>query len=173
MAGPKAKPFRGKKPIKDLREFKNREIKKSLVHRARLRKNYFKLLDKEGVPQGDEDETHNEEVEENKEEVEKHKESSGRSRAPLPPQLALSFKAERRPERPKPMNFAERAKLAKQRKEEQRRKVLDDVRAKREALEKKAHDRERRKESLSKKTRTGQPLMGPRITNLLDKIRNN
>lgn len=36
--------------------------------------------------------------------------------------------------------------------------------------EKKKAEREKKKESLSQKTRTGQPLMGPRIANLLEKI---
>ncbi|ODV69062.1 rRNA processing [Hyphopichia burtonii NRRL Y-1933] len=135
MAGPqgRSKPFRGKKPIKDLREFKSREIKKSLVHRARLRKNYFKLLEKEG------ESTPNDLVEERRQK--------------------------------KPTNFAERSKLAKQKKEERRLKKIEEVRARRQILEKQTRDREKRKESLSKRTRSGQPLMGPRINNLLDKIK--
>lgn len=39
-------------------------------------------------------------------------------------------------------------------------------------IEKANRDRERKKERISKRTKSGQPLMGPRINNLLDKIKN-
>ncbi|ODV78807.1 rRNA processing [Suhomyces tanzawaensis NRRL Y-17324] len=75
-------------------------------------------------------------------------------------------------ERAKPtMNYAERAKIAKQRKEEQRKEKLERVQDRRKAIEKKDKERELKKLRLSQKTKTGQPLMGPRINNLLEKIR--
>lgn len=75
-------------------------------------------------------------------------------------------------ERRKPMNFAERAKIAKERKEATRKEKLQSIKAKRATMEHKSRERELKKERLSKKSRTGQPLMGPRINNLLDKIKN-
>lgn len=181
MAGPqgRSKPFRGKKPIKDLREFKSREIKKSLVHRARLRKNYFKLLEKEGestsndLVEGDEKRAAEEDSGDDDESGSEGEDGTSqpgnrvKRNAPLPPQRAPP--PERRQK--KPTNFAERSKLAKQKKEERRLKKIEEVRARRQILEKQTRDREKRKESLSKRTRSGQPLMGPRINNLLDKIK--
>lgn len=169
MAGPyKSKPFRGKKPIKDLREFKSREIKKSLVQRARIRKNYFKLLEKEGeAPEA---------PRETQEQPQDHELESGsdngapiRKRAPLPPQT-VSYRQPPPPKK-KPMNFREKAQMAKERKTEQRQKKLEEIQARRQALERETKKREQRKESLAKRTKSGQPLMGPRINSLLDKIK--
>ena len=41
--------FKSKKKFIDRREAKSQDIKRALTHRARLRKNYFKLLEKEGL----------------------------------------------------------------------------------------------------------------------------
>lgn len=190
MAGPqnKSKPFKGKKPIKDLREFKSREIKKSLVHRARLRKNYFKLLEQEGeLPPastyedaqldekygGDDNQSANDSGSD--EEVEQSLKSakhSAKTSGPLPPQRAPSRRAPI-PKEKRPSNFAERTKLAKNLKDEQRAQKLAEVKSRIETKERQSREREKRKERLTKKTRRGQPLMGPRINNLLDKIKEN
>lgn len=172
MAGPyKSKPFRGKKPIKDLREFKSREIKKSLVQRARIRKNYFKLLEKEGeAPAPEEEPQENESASEDSGSDTESK-SAVKKRAPLPPQT-MSYRQPPPPKK-KPMNFHEKARMAKERKTEQRQKKLSEIQARREALERETKKREQRKESLAKRTKSGQPLMGPRINSLLDKIKEN
>lgn len=168
MAGSyeKRKPFQGKKFHKDLREFKSQEIKRSLVHRARLRKNYFKLIDEEkkDLPVGHEDA---EPQQSGSESEENDSKQSAKQLRALPPQRAPP------PEKTKknPLNFAERAKLAKERKEQQREEKIQRVQERRRALERKNLEREKRKERLSQKTKTGQPVMGPKISNLLDKIR--
>ncbi|CAG88126.2 DEHA2E13354p [Debaryomyces hansenii CBS767] len=149
------KQFRGKNPYTDRREFKSKEIKKSLVHRARLRKNYFKLLEKEGI---------NHEPEQNGDEsAESQNKSEEFKRSHIPDSRNQPSK--------RPMNFAERAKIAKERKEHSRQAKLKSIQDRRETIEKKSKERERRKDNLSKKTKSGQPLMGPRINNLLDKIK--
>ena len=78
-----------------------------------------------------------------------------------------SFEAKDKPK----LNFAERSKIAKERKERQRKEKLQNIREQRENAEKKKKDREAQKAVLAQKTRTGQPLMGPRINSLLDKIK--
>lgn len=67
-------------------------------------------------------------------------------------------------------SFQERQQIAKERKkflrelrEKEKKQRMETVQLKREA-------RDKKKELLSQKTRTGQPLMGPRINNLLEKI---
>lgn len=182
------KPFQGKHRHKDLREFKNQEIKRSLVHRARLRKNYFKLLEKEAPPSSTEnqyDDTPGDSLNVSKSELgdtegvkpddgsEEIEESSSdakniRRSGPLPSQIAAK-KAEKR----KPMNFAERARLARERKEQNRQDQLEKVREKRALIEESKMKREMKKNNLSQRTKKGQPVMGPRITDLLDKIRKN
>ncbi|CUM46266.1 rRNA-processing protein FYV7 [Debaryomyces fabryi] len=147
--------FKGKNPYTDRREFKSKEIKKSLVHRARLRKNYFKLLEKEGINHEPEQNESESTVNQNKSE---DLERSGISNSRNQPSK-------------RPMNFAERAKIAKERKEQNRQAKLKSIQDRRETIEKKSKERERRKDTLSKKTKSGQPLMGPRINNLLDKIK--
>lgn len=177
MAGSqdRRKPFQGKKFHKDLRDYKNQEIKRSLVHRARLRKQYFKLLEEEGEAppaSSKEKRTGDSEADDSQtddsDELDKEK-SSVKLKAPLPPQRAPPKSAPKR----KPLNFQERAKLAKDRKEHQREEKLRQVQERRRAIEQKQKERERKKVSLSRKTKSGQPVMGPKINDLLDKIRNN
>jgi ATPase subunit of ABC transporter with duplicated ATPase domains len=75
------------------------------------------------------------------------------------------------PRESKPLNYVERAKIAKERKEQARKSKLEEVQERRRTIERKSKERELRKERLTKTTKKGQPLMGPRINNLLDKIR--
>lgn len=189
------KPFQGKHRHKDLREFKNQEIKRSLVHRARLRKNYFKLLEKEGgsdklalahqeqdyedkngsddnVNPDDLDEMNDDGEEGENTEPLKASQSQIRRSGPLPDQ-STAGKMAKREERRKPMNFAERARLARERKEQNRQEQLDKVREKREMILESKRIREQKKNSLTQRTKRGQPVMGPRINDLLEKIRKN
>lgn len=122
------------------REDKTRDIKKALVHRSRIRKNYFKLLDKEGIDN----------------EKKEYDETDNRNQ---------------RPKQQKPMNFAERSQMVKQRKEDTRKSQLQEVQERRKQITKKDNERIKKRERVDKKTTRGQPLMGPRINNLLDKIK--
>lgn len=156
-----------KNPYRDRKEHKSDEIKKSLTHRARLRKNYFKLLEKEGIPETkreDRQDSHQQEGD-NSEDDEQDENSS---------KLPAPKYRERKPldnSTKKPMNFAERAKLAKERKEQNRKDKLQAIKERREQISLRVKEREYKKERLTKRTRSGQPLMGPRINNLLDKIK--
>lgn len=122
------------------REDKTRDIKKALVHRARIRKNYFKLLDKEGIPV-------------DKKGVDEVNGDEAKTR------------------QNKPMNFSDRSKMVKQRKEEKRKLELQKIQERKQEIAKKDNERIKKRERVEKKTSRGQPLMGPRINNLLDKIR--
>lgn len=172
MAGSyeKRKPFKGKKFHKDLREFKSQEIKRSLVHRARLRKNYFKLIeeDKKDSAEKPVPEDANQSDSNNDDNSDDENVSTSKSRTSLPPQRAPPP-----PPKRQPINYAERAKLAKQRKEQQREDKLQRVQERRQMMEQKIKQREKQKERLSQRTKSGQPVMGPKISNLLDKIRQN
>ncbi|OBA22805.1 rRNA-processing protein FYV7 [Metschnikowia bicuspidata var. bicuspidata NRRL YB-4993] len=158
MAQEKRKPFKGKKLHKDLRDYKNQEIKRSLVHRARLRKSYFKLLEKEGIPAGQEYPGLASAAEEDPRKGardDRHAKTDGSS------------------DDEKQLNFAERAKLARERKEQKREDELRRVQERRQKIEQSQKDREKKKLSLQQRTRRGQPVMGPKISDLLDKIRHN
>lgn len=118
----------------------DQEIKKALVHRARLRKQYLKDLKEQG------------------EEL---------------PEKAPRKEYEAKGQRPYPKpNYQERAEIARKRKELARKEREIKRQDYAKNAEKKRADREKKKELLSQKTRTGQPLMGPRIANLLEKIKN-
>lgn len=118
----------------------DQEIKKALVHRARLRKQYLKDLKEQG------------------EEL---------------PEKAPRKENEEKHNRPYPKpNYQERAEIAKKRKEVARKEREAKRQEYTKNAEKKRAEREKKKELLSQKTRTGQPLMGPRIANLLEKIKN-
>ncbi|AOW29581.1 rRNA-processing protein FYV7 [Candida albicans L26] len=131
--------FKSKKKFIDRREAKSQDIKRALTHRARLRKNYFKLLEKEGLQEEGKPEDEN----------------------------------DIRPTKKKGINFEERAAIVKQRKEEKRKFKLASVQAKLEKIESNSKERALKREQLKKSTTKGQPLMGPRINDLLDKIKKN
>lgn len=138
------KNFKHKKnPYLNLREKKADDIRRAITHRSRLRKKYFQLLKEEGL-------------DESPKVVEAE---DGKSKD----------KGEKQEK--KPMNFAERAKKVKARKEEKRQAKLESVRDKRRRLEESEKRRELVRSRVTQKTTKGQPLMGPKINNLLDKIR--
>lgn len=145
------------KKYKDLRDFKNKEIKRSLVHRARLRKNYFKLLEKDQKENPQKEDIQKEDTQE----PETHNE----------PKHSDDQEYSTPNQQKKPISYAERAKLVKERKEQKRKDALRVVQERRQNIEKSKLARERNKEKLNQKTKYGQPLMGPRINNLLDKIK--
>lgn len=168
---------------KDLRDFKSKEIKKSLTHRARLRKNYFKLMDKEKQeheekeqrekakmrisnedlnPQDNDDQSNDQSNDETD-----SKSQPIQSKPPTPKVDEDPF------EKRKQLTYQERSKLIKERKEEKRKQQIQYMNEKKEKIEKAKRQRERLNKKLSRTTKYGQPLMGPRITNLLDKIKQN
>lgn len=164
---------------KDLRDFKSKEIKKSLVHRARLRKNYFKLMDKEKQQNEEKEQREkakmrpdndnaNQDVDDNSDKEESQEEVEDSQEVEEPQ------KVEEDPfERRKKLTYQERAKLIKERREEKRKQQIQYMHEKKEKIEKAKRQRERLNKKLSRTTKHGQPLMGPRITNLLDKIKQN
>lgn len=102
-----------------------------MIHKARLRKHYYKELERSG-----------EAVPEKQEKKQEEKSS-----------------------------FKDRVKLVKERKQQARQDKDESKKERERMIEKKQQDRLKKKERLSSKTRTGQPLMGPRIENLLEKIK--
>lgn len=67
-------------------------------------------------------------------------------------------------------NFHDRQQLAKEHKKVLREAKEKEYQDRQELKVKKLAAREKKKEQLSQKTRTGQPKMGPRINSLLEKI---
>lgn len=130
------------------KEYKVKEIQKNLTQKARLKKEYLKALKEEGysVPE---------------------KNPNGKSKDEI-----RKLKAGLREKGQKKLD--EKKEIKKERKKEQRedaearrRKQLEDIKQ----VKVKMDERERRKKRLSKKTRTGQPRMGPKIDDLLSKIK--
>lgn len=130
------------------KEYKVKEIQKNLTQKARLKKEYLKALKEEGytVPE--------------KNETGRSKEDFKRARE------ELRGKGQRK--------FDEKKEIKKDRKKQQR----EDIEARRnqelehiQEVKNKMEERERRKKKFSKRTRTGQPLMGPKIDDLLSKIK--
>jgi hypothetical protein len=71
----------------------------------------------------------------------------------------------------KPKNFAERTKLIKERKQRKQNERQEMVKKSLEERQEKDHIRQKHRKQMSKHTNKGQPVMGPRINRLLDKIR--
>ncbi|CDR40773.1 CYFA0S05e04324g1_1 [Cyberlindnera fabianii] len=68
------------------------------------------------------------------------------------------------------LTFQDRQKLAKERKKASREQREKEKLERELQVEKKQKEREKKKEALAQRTKYGQPLMGPRINNLLEKI---
>lgn len=154
-----------KNPYSDRKESKAREIKRSLTHRARLRKNYFKLLEKEGEINNVNSISVSENDENSAKDVIEDQDSK------LHNEIRPKEIYKRNPIAPKQkMTFADRAQLVKERKKKDRTAKLNAIKEKRNEAAKKEDDRQLKRDYLTQKTRRGQPLMGPRINNLLEKI---
>ncbi|KAG5365753.1 rRNA-processing protein [Yarrowia sp. B02] len=190
------------------------EIKKSLTHRSNVKRNYFKMLKKEGlsIPEREskfsedkpeaaekaEDESDDEEgseegTEDSAEEqggffegeasgseaeaddLEDEEEEKPKRRKPLPDQQAPTKQQLREmheSQKPrKPMNFKERAALAKERKQKAREEREALIQKNKEDRERKLKKRAKLTKQMTKTTRSGQPLMTPRINKILDQLK--
>ncbi|AOA64961.1 18S rRNA maturation protein [Komagataella phaffii] len=147
---------------RDLRKKKSEDIKRSLVHRARLRKKYFKILQQDDE-QAETTSSANTGVIVNDPHADKVQEERQEHRE------ALHNDNLKHPDR---LSYQERLKMAKERKEHRRIEKIERTRIQLDQIKQKKLSRESRKEIFSKRTRTGQPMMGPRIGNLLEKIKN-
>ena len=130
------------------REYKVKEIQRSITKKTRLRKEYLKALKDEGyaVPEKEPKTVA-------KESVRKIKEARA---------IEGKKKLDEKKEIKKQRKRMQKDELNKQRSEQ-----LERIRVSKEKLQR----REDRKKKLTQRTRTGQPLMGPKIEDLLDKIK--
>ena len=152
---------KGVNPYVNHREHKVNEIKRSLTHRARLRRNYFKLLEKEG---------------QNNKSNEQNKGRDGESHGDLiqgtgNKQLHNDNDYEEKFQPKKIVTYGERLEKNKQRKDEARKAKLREVKEAQARVEKRNNEKKKNNIQLSKKTKKGQPVMAPRINQLLEKIK--
>lgn len=184
MSGSRQRGGRNNRGRKDTRKYlqgkqgKTDEIRRALTHRARLRKNYFKLLEREGLDVPQRGATENEiqegtkktasDGEESASESEKNEDRSGKARKSLSEVDTIKEKVKNH----ESLTFQERILLKKDRREKDRDRKIKKTKEKVEAMKQSDLKRQRQTERVQNtKTRKGQPLMGPRINNLLDKIR--
>ncbi|GAV54788.1 hypothetical protein ZYGR_0AS01110 [Zygosaccharomyces rouxii] len=144
---PTSKQIRNKD--KFTKEYKLKEIQKNLTKKARLKKEYLKTLKNEGYEVPDK-----KPIPVSKDDI-KH----------LREERALQGKKK----------LDEKKEIKKQRKrlqaehaQEARKKAEERVKI----IEQKEQEREKRKIKMTQKTKTGQPKMGPKIDDMLDKIKN-
>ncbi|SCU79173.1 LAME_0A07558g1_1 [Lachancea meyersii CBS 8951] len=132
---------------KHSKEYKVREIQKNLVKKARLKKEYLKVLKEEGY-------------------------SAPEKKAS---EAKLSFREKReRNAAGNRQKIDEKKELKKLRGQQQREKTLQRQQREQERLKEiKEKERQRglRSSKVTQRTRSGQPLMGPKIEDLLGKIR--
>ncbi|QLQ79329.1 hypothetical protein HG537_0B06770 [Torulaspora globosa] len=130
------------------KDYKLKEIQKSLTHKARLKKEYLRALKEEGYSVPD-------------------KKADGKSKEEI-----RRLKQEQRDKNRKKLEEQKRGKKwakkeQQEASEDRRRSELENIKH----IKSKMDEREKRKQKLTKKTRTGQPLMGPKIEDLLGKIK--
>lgn len=147
---------------------KTDEIRRALTHRARLRKNYFKLLEKEGMDVPERETNNNvEELEEDESENDEEQKDEDNDK-PMSEIELIKNKVQNR----QALTFQERILLKKERKEKDKQRKMQKTREKLDTMKQRDTRRQRQRERIeSTKTRKGQPLLGPRINSLLEKIR--
>lgn len=136
------------------KEFRVKEIQKNITKRTRLKKNYFKALKEEGYsaperPQNDKD--NNDRKHKKVRELKEEKRQAGKEKFDEKKQLKKDRMQRQREE-----------------KEAHRQSQLQRI----ETSKAKHLQREQRTKRLTQKTRSGQPLMGPKILDMLEKIKN-
>ncbi|KAI3403340.1 FYV7 [Candida oxycetoniae] len=164
----------------DRKEVKTADIKRALTHRARLRKNYFKLLKKEGLDDDDKVKVGGDDKVKvggddkvnvgnddkvnvgNDDKVKVGNNEDGTNTILKKPPASGKSKS---------MNFAERTAIAKQRKAKMRQEKLVQVQEKLQNIKEQEKIKQLKKQQLKQRTKYGQPVMGPRINMLLDKIK--
>lgn len=134
------------------REYKAREIQKNITKRTRLKKNYFKALKSEGyaVPEKNDSDSKQEKTKSSKQYREEQKQSGRQKLQNVKNAKVQKMKDQKIDKETKRLQQLERIEISKE----------------------KYRQRGKKTERLTQKTRSGQPLMGPRIENLLDKIKN-
>lgn len=174
MSGPRKNRggnFKGKKDTRKYlrgKEGKTEEIKKALTHRARLRKNYFKLLEREGLDVPDKEGEKLVGVEGESCQVGDSGDATEHTNSAKSEIEIIKDKIKNK----EALTFQERILLKKHRRESDKQIKMERIREKLETMRKKKMEREHKTERIQNTmTRKGQPLMGPRINNLLDKIR--
>ncbi|CCK72646.1 Fyv7p KNAG_0L00230 [Huiozyma naganishii CBS 8797] len=132
------------------REYKVREIQKNITKKTRLRKNYFKALKEEGYTVPEKPEHDADKTKANIQRMKQEKVSQGK----------MKFDEKKEMKR-------QRQRSKREEEEARRQRQLDRLK------ESKAKhiERENRSKRLTQKTRSGQPLMGPKIGDLLEKIK--
>ncbi|GME79558.1 unnamed protein product [Ambrosiozyma monospora] len=144
---------------------KTDEIKKSLAHRARLRKTYFKMLEKEGIDTSKPVPA----LEIGDDNKKKNQDSEDQTDGPK-----TYNRHESSTEQRKPLTFQDRVKINQERKQRLRQEKIERTKQTLNEIKTKRNKRaERSKRIKEAKTSKGQPLMGPRINDLLDKIQGN
>lgn len=127
------------------KEYRIKEIQKNLTKKARLKKHYLKALKEEGYSVPDK---------------------------PIQQKPRITLEEQKSQNKKK---VEDQRKLHKQRKhsdwETQKRHKEDEL-SKIQMSKNKQVEREKRSKKLNQRTRRGQPLMGPKINDLLDKIKN-
>lgn len=171
--------IRGNKgPRKDTRKYlngkqgKTDEIRKALTHRARLRKNYFKLLEREGldVPSKEGSDIVEEHYRKERAADDNDNDSENETEENEGPKSEIDIIKEKVKEH-KPLTFQERMALKKSRKELDKQRKMESTKKKIQKMKEENYQRQRQTERIrNTKTRKGQPLMGPRINSLLEKI---
>ncbi|KAA8897710.1 hypothetical protein TRICI_006673 [Trichomonascus ciferrii] len=153
------------------------EIQRSLTHRARLRKAYFKMLEREGeaIPEKNEKVTEKDDKEDSESDAEgaednenremKYDDESGGQ------EVSEEGETPRNDERVKQQTFKDRMRIKKERKNAQREQRAKILEARKQDQKRREELRLKHKKQMTKYTPRGQPVMGSRINRLLDKIR--
>lgn len=168
----------GKFTRKDTRKYQNGkqgktdEIRRALTHRARTRKNYFKLLEREGMDVPERDVVHGSENEGNdKEDADSDTNEDMDPEEKRKPKSQIEL-IKTKVQNHEALTYQERMILKKDRREKDRKNKMEKTKEKLDTMKMKNLQRRRQTERLQNtKTRKGQPLMGPRINSLLEKIR--
>lgn len=167
---------RGKKDTRKYtqgKQGKTDEIRRALTRRARLRKNYFKLLEREGLDVPSKNDNYVEDGENKEMNPTNAETESGEKENNTQPLSEIDI-IKNKVKNHEALTFAERIALKKDRRERDKEMKMRKTKEKLDTMKKSQMKRQKQTERLQNtKTRRGQPLMGPRINDLLEKIKQN
>ena len=148
------------------KEYKVKQIQKNIAKRTRLKKQYLKALKEEGYSVPSKDELTNNNGNDDL------KSESDASSISTKKKSVKDLKEEKRLAGMAKIDEKKRLKKERLKRQREEREMRRQKELERIKLSKEKHlQRERRSKRLTQKTSTGQPLMGPKIADLLERIK--
>lgn len=154
------------------KEYKVKQIQKNITKRTRLKKQYLKALKEEGYSVPSKEQSSNSKKRDLNDNDDILNSNNDTVSISIRKKSVKDLKEEKRLAGKAKIDEKKRLKKEKLKKQREEREMRRQKELERIKLSKEKHlQREKRSKRLTQKTRTGQPLMGPKISDLLERIK--